>query len=127
MNPYATITAPRVRKLTNKGLKLEEDITSYFNYNFHINTPPKITQTQKKIGTGITMEQEEPWLLSAVIDKEGKTIEYDHLIKDDKLRDVWENGMCNELSRMSKGYKVVKGTQKIRFIKKFEVPRTGEL
>ena len=71
----------------------------------------------------ITMEQEAQWLSSAVIDEDGKTMEYGHLIKYDKLSDVWENVMCNKLGRMSMGYKDVKGKQTIRFIKKSEVPR----
>jgi len=49
-------------------------------------------------------------------------LKYKQLIKT-KDRAVWEQGMCNELGRLSQGYKTIKGKNTIFFIAKSKVPK----
>jgi len=49
-------------------------------------------------------------------------LKYKQLITTED-KDIWELGMCNELGRLSQGYKSVKGRNTIFFIDKAKVPK----
>ena len=53
----------------------------------------------------------------------GELMEYRHLIGNPKYRELWQNSYGNELARLAQGMPGrVKGTDKILFIHKKDVP-----
>ena len=60
----------------------------------------------------------------AIIDEEtGKSLEFRHLIKLDKYRDIWMKSFANELCRLAQGIRDIPGTNTIDFIPFAEVPK----
>ena len=60
----------------------------------------------------------------AVVDEStGKSVEFIHLIKMDKYRDVWMHSFANELGRLAQGIRNIKGTDTIKFIPFSSVPK----
>ena len=70
--------------------------------------------------TGIPATQ----MANAVIDPHtGKTLEYRHLMAEEKSKRLWTRSFANELGRLAQGVgDRVKGTDTIFFIRKDEVP-----
>jgi len=57
------------------------------------------------------------------VDEEtGKSLEYRHLMKMEKYRDVWATSFANELGRLAQGIRDVKGTNAIKFIRQSQLP-----
>ena len=55
--------------------------------------------------------------VGAIIDNEaGKSLEFRHLIKMDKYRNIWVKSFANELGRLPQGIRDVTGTNTIDFI-----------
>ena len=50
-------------------------------------------------------------------------LKYKQLIKS-KDKAVWQSGMCNELGRLSQGFKSIKGKNTIFFIRKNKIPKS---
>ena len=60
----------------------------------------------------------------AIIDEvTGNSMEYRDLIKNEKLRLIWERSLANEIGRLCTGIRDIKGTKTIKFIPKSEIPR----
>ena len=60
----------------------------------------------------------------AIIDEEtGKSLEFRHLIKLEKYRDIWMKSFANELGRLAQGIRDIPGTDTIDFIPFTEVPK----
>ena len=60
----------------------------------------------------------------AVVDEStGKSLEFRHLIKMDKYRDVWMHSFANELGRLAQVIRDIKGTDTIDFIPFSSVPK----
>jgi hypothetical protein len=60
----------------------------------------------------------------AIIDEEtGKALEFRHLIKLDKYREIWMKSFANELGRLAQGIRDIPGTDTINFIKFADVPK----
>ena len=58
-----------------------------------------------------------------IIDNEtGKSLEFRHLVKMDKYRDIWMNCFANELGQLAQGIRDVPGTYTIDFIPHTDVP-----
>ena len=63
----------------------------------------------------------------AILDEEtGKALEFRHLIKLDKYRNVWMKSFANELGRLAQGIRDIPGTDTINFISFADVP-DGEM
>ena len=59
----------------------------------------------------------------AIIENEtGKSLEFCHLIKMDKYRNIWMKSFANELGRLAQGIRDVPGTNTIDFIVHTDVP-----
>ena len=60
----------------------------------------------------------------AVLDEEtGDMLEYRHLVKNPKYRDIWSRAFGKEIGRLAQGQKgVVEGTDAIKFIKHDDIP-----
>ena len=62
--------------------------------------------------------------MCAVVDEStGKSLEFRHLIKMDKYRDVWMHSFANELGRLAQGIRNIKGTDTTKFIPLSSVPK----
>ena len=60
----------------------------------------------------------------AVIDDDtGQALEYQDLIKNEKYRDTWSTSLANELGRLAKGIRDIKGTNTIYFTLKSDIPQ----
>ena len=60
----------------------------------------------------------------AILDDEtGQSLEFRHLIKLDKYRDVWMKSFANELGRLAQGIRDIPGTDTIDFIPLSQVPK----
>ena len=60
----------------------------------------------------------------AIIDEStGESMEYRDLIKDEKLRPIWERSLANELGRLCNGIRDIVGTNTMEFIQKSEIPK----
>ena len=71
----------------------------------------------------IPMELQAQWLENSVVeDTTGELLEYRHLIRHDKYKQLWEAGMCRELGQLSQGFVETKGTSTIFFIPRSKVP-----
>ena len=53
----------------------------------------------------------------------GEAMEYRHLIKHPKYKDVWETSLANEFGRLAQGIRKIPGTDTIFFISKSEIPK----
>ena len=64
-------------------------------------------------------------LCNAIIDPiTGKSLEFRHLIKDPKTKEIWNKSFANELGRLANGVGGrIKGTKTIKFIAKSMVPK----
>ena len=59
----------------------------------------------------------------AILDEEtGKSLEFRHLIKLDKYREIWMTSFANELGRLAQGIRNIPGTDTIDFISFSDVP-----
>ena len=52
-----------------------------------------------------------------------ETLEYRHLIKHPKYKDVWETSLANKFGCLSQGICNISGTDIIFFIPKSEIPK----
>ena len=60
----------------------------------------------------------------AIIDETtGESMEYRDLIKNEKLRPIWERSLANELGRLCNGIRDIVGTNTMEFIPKSEIPK----
>ena len=60
----------------------------------------------------------------AIIDETtGKSLEYRDLIKDEKIRLIWERSLANKIGRLAQGIRDVKGTNTFFFIPKADIPK----
>ena len=60
----------------------------------------------------------------AILDEEtGRSLEFRHLIKSDKYRDIWMHSFANELGRLAQGVRDIPGTDTIDFIPFSAVPK----
>jgi hypothetical protein len=60
----------------------------------------------------------------AILDEEtGQSLEFRHLIKLDKYRDIWMKSFANELGRLAQGIRDIPGTDTIDFIPFSDVPK----
>jgi hypothetical protein len=60
----------------------------------------------------------------AILDEEtGQSLEFRHLIKMDKYRNVWMKSFANELGRLAQGIRDISGTDTIDFIPLSKVPK----
>jgi hypothetical protein len=60
----------------------------------------------------------------AILDEEtGRSLEFRHLIKLDKYRDIWMHSFANELGRLAQGIRNIPGTDTIDFIPFSDVPK----
>ncbi len=50
-------------------------------------------------------------------------MEYRDLIKNEKLRPIWERSLANEIGRLCSGIRNIVGTNTMEFIPKSEIPR----
>ena len=53
----------------------------------------------------------------------GKALEYRHLIKHPKCKDVWETSLANKFGRLAQGIRDIPGTDTIFFISKSKIPK----
>ena len=61
---------------------------------------------------------------NAIIDPEnGKQMEYRHLIRDPRYREVWSASFAREVQQFAKGNEKINGTDTIFFIPKGKVPK----
>jgi hypothetical protein len=61
--------------------------------------------------------------IGAIVDDiTGKVLEYRHLIKSDKHKDIWRHSFANKLGRLFQGIRDIKGTDTCFFIEKDKVP-----
>ena len=56
-------------------------------------------------------------------DKTGEALEYRHLIKHPKYKDVWETSLANKFGRLAQGIRKIPGTNTIFFILKSEISK----
>ena len=62
--------------------------------------------------------------MCAVVDEStGKSLEFRHLIKMDKYRNVWMHSFANKLGRLAQGIRYIKGAYTIEFIPLSSVPK----
>eukprot|EP00804_Cyclotella_cryptica_P023067 CCRYP_000318-RA/>CCRYP_000318-RA protein AED:0.45 eAED:0.45 QI:0/0/0/1/0/0/2/0/133 len=62
-------------------------------------------------------------IVSAVIDNEtGDSLEYRHLIKHPKYREIWSRSYANELGRLTNGIHDMPGTNTMQYIRKSDIP-----
>jgi hypothetical protein len=62
-------------------------------------------------------------VVNAVIDEEtGDSLEYRHLIRHPKYKEVWTRSYANELGRLTEGIRDIPGTKTMQFIRKSEIP-----
>ena len=60
---------------------------------------------------------------NAIIDADtGRSLEYRHLIRDPKYKEVWNNSMSNEIGRLAQGNIRVQGTNTMFFITYESIP-----
>jgi hypothetical protein len=63
-------------------------------------------------------------LVNVVIDQEtGDSMEYRHLIKHPKYKEVWTKSYANELGRLTNGIRDIPGTNTMTYIKKSDIPK----
>eukprot|EP00804_Cyclotella_cryptica_P005738 CCRYP_000080-RC/>CCRYP_000080-RC protein AED:0.27 eAED:0.24 QI:0/0/0/1/0.33/0/4/0/743 len=63
-------------------------------------------------------------IVSAVIDnKTGDSLEYRHLIKHPKYREIWSRSYANELGRLTNGIRDIPGTNTMQYIRKRDIPK----
>ena len=55
-------------------------------------------------------------------DETGKSLEFCHLIKIDKYRNIWMKSFANELGCLAQGIRDVPGTKTIEFVPHSDVP-----
>jgi hypothetical protein len=92
--------------------------------------PPTILSVQHNLqpSDNITkrhapIELESQWYANSVVDDDtGQTLEYRHLIGQDKYKNKYEEGMCRELGRLTGGYKNTPGTNTMTFITRNKIP-----
>jgi hypothetical protein len=61
--------------------------------------------------------------IGAIVDDiTGDVLEYRHLIKSDKHKDIWQHSFANELGRLFQGIRDIKGTGTCFFIMKDKMP-----
>ena len=94
---------------------------------------PDLTVQQRKLTRGFGRAnldlQMKEWAFEenfagVVIDEDtGKALEYRHLIKHPKHKDVWETSLSNEFGRLAQGIRDIPGTDTIFFISKSEIPK----
>ncbi len=63
-------------------------------------------------------------LVNVVIDQEtGDSMEYRHLIKHPKYKEVWTKSYASELGRLTNGIRDIPGTNTMTYIKKSDIPK----
>eukprot|EP00804_Cyclotella_cryptica_P020395 CCRYP_012625-RA/>CCRYP_012625-RA protein AED:0.63 eAED:0.63 QI:0/-1/0/1/-1/1/1/0/284 len=63
-------------------------------------------------------------IVSAVIDnKTGDSLEYRHLVKHPKYREVWSRSYANELGCLTNGIRDIPGTKMMQYIRKCDIPK----
>lgn len=64
-----------------------------------------------------------PYFANTILDPDsGKELEYRHLIKMDKYKEVWSASFARELYQLAQGNETIKGTDTIFFIPRSKVP-----
>ncbi len=71
-----------------------------------------------------TLEKPTGVFVSTVIDHEtGDSLEYRHLIKHDKYKEIWTRSYANELGRLTNGIRNIPGTNTMEYIHRNEIPK----
>eukprot|EP00804_Cyclotella_cryptica_P006014 CCRYP_000255-RA/>CCRYP_000255-RA protein AED:0.25 eAED:0.25 QI:0/0/0/1/1/1/2/0/796 len=62
--------------------------------------------------------------VAAVIDNDtGDSLEYRHLIKHPKYKEIWSRSYANELGRLTDGIRDIPGTKTMQYIRKSDIPK----
>ena len=70
------------------------------------------------------LAQSDRIFVGAIIDdKTGKSLEYRQLIQIDRYKKIWSRSYANELGRLAQGIRDIPGTDTIKFIRKYQVPK----
>ena len=64
------------------------------------------------------------WKINHIFDQQGEKLKIDKLITMPITKDIWINGLNNELGRLSDGFKPnnIKGTNTLKFIHRHSIP-----
>ena len=58
-----------------------------------------------------------------IVKTTGESLEYRELIKRPETRETWFRSLANEIGRLARGIRDIKGTDTIFFIPKYEIPK----
>ena len=94
--------------------------------DLQVNLNRKVTRGMGHTNEALQMDE---WayhehFAGAIIDETtGESMEYRDLIKNPKLRAIWEHSLANEIGRLCNGIRDIVGTNTMEFIPKSEIPR----
>eukprot|EP00804_Cyclotella_cryptica_P010114 CCRYP_019272-RA/>CCRYP_019272-RA protein AED:0.25 eAED:0.25 QI:0/0/0/1/0.66/0.75/4/0/703 len=62
--------------------------------------------------------------VAAVIDNDtGDSLEYRHLVKHPKYKEIWSRSYANKLGRLTEGIRDIPGTKTMQYIRKSDIPK----